>query len=200
MKARFCRNYPHLRFLGHFVFQKISENPELLKKDWRELATSLLREAFEFAELDVPKWIKEQFEGVSLEEIDELVNEEIRARLLEDINQRYSKHISRVVVEIEDSSALNSLKWRLEALLQENFISWAFQKGDNIVITNSVLKVLDGLGIDSLKSLAERFGWEYKKVKISGKTPWAIVIPLSEFVAFLEGKEEVDSDEMSSLR
>lgn len=187
-----------LRFLGYFVFKRIAENPELLKKDWLEVSTTLLREAFEFAELEVPSWIDEEHEGESLEEITEIINEEIRARLLEDVNQRYSRHISKVEVYVEDGTYYApKLKHRLEALLKENFIPWASLKGDDeVVITNSVLKVLDGLAVDSLKSLAERFNWEYKNVKINGKQGKRIVVPLSDFVAFLEGSGAEKSDKV----
>jgi len=184
-----------LRFLGFFIFQRLVENPELLKKGWLEISTSLLREAYEFAGLEVPEWIEETHRGESLEEITELINEEIRARLLEDINNRYSKHISRVeVLEGEDGSySPTGLELRLRALLDNGFLPWAFLKGEEIVITNAVLKVLDGLAVDSLKSLAERFGWEYKNVKVNGIQGKRVVVSLSDFAAFLEGRDRGDT-------
>ncbi len=187
-----------LRFLGYFVFKRIAENPELLKKDWLEVSSSLLRDAFEFAGLEVPSWIDEAHRGESLEEITELINEEIRARLLEDINSRYSRHVSRVEVVLENQASYSvDLRHRLEALLRENYIPWAFLKGEDVVITNSVLKVLDGLAVDSLKSLAERFGWGYGPVRNEARVIKAIKVGLSEFVSFLKGsdKEEPDSSE-----
>jgi len=188
-----------LRFLGYFIFKRIAGNPELLKKDWLEVSTSLLRSAFEFAGLEVPTWIDEAHRGESLEEITELINEEIRARLLEDINSRYSRHVSRVEVVLENQASYSvELRHRLEALLRENYIPWAFLKGEDVVITNSVLKVLDGLAVDSLKSLAERFGWSYGSVRTGSKFVKAAKAPLSEFVAFLEGSEKEPEDPASS--
>jgi len=185
---------PELRFIGSFVYERLSKNPELLKKDWKEVSTHLLREAFEFAGLEVP-WIDETYQGVTIEEVEELVNEEIRSRLLEDVNQRYSRHISKVEVQIEGGvSYTTELRYRFEALLRENFIPWATLKGEDVVITNAVLKVLDGLPIDSLKSLAERFGWKYGKVRIGKKTPWAVKVPLSDFIDFLKGSGEEDEE------
>lgn len=180
-----------LRFLGYFVFRRIAENPELLKKDWLEVTTFLLREAYEFAGLEVPEWIEEAHEGESLEDITEQINEEIRARLLEDINQRYSRHISKVEVTVENGTFYApDLKYRLEALMRENFLPWAYLKEEDVVITNSVLKVLDGLAVDSLKSLAERFGWKYGSVRNGNTVSKSIKVPLSEFVNFLKGSEE----------
>ena len=185
-----------LRFLGYFVFERVSENPGLLKKDWRELSTTLLREAFEFAGLEVPEWVEEIHEGESLEDITEMINEEIRARLLEDVNQRYSRHISKVEVLLEEggSSYTPGLRFRLQALLDQEFIPWAYLKDDQVVITNSVLKVLDGLAVDSLKSLAERFGWEYKSIRVNGRFSKGVKVALDDFVNFLQGDKEEEGD------
>lgn len=186
-----------LRFLGYFVFKKISENPELLRENWSTLATQLLREAFEFAELEIPDWINEFYEGETEEELNEALNEEIRARLLENINNLYSRYISKVEIIAEnpnDLYAYSSLETRLRALLQEDFIPWAFLRGEEIVITSAVMKVLKDLGVDSLKSLAERFGWKYGVHKVNGRNRKSIKVPFSEFVKFLSG----DSGELDS--
>lgn len=190
-----------LRFLGYFVFNTISENPEILKGNWQTLTTELLRMAFEFAGLEVLNWVYEFYEGESEEELNETINEEIRARLLEEINNRYSKYISKIEIYAEspaDIESTNDIEIRLRALLKEGFLPWAFARGDEIIITTSVMKVLKDLGIDSLKSLAERFGWRYCNVKISkNRVVRAIKLPISEFVEFLKGGdfEEVAEDE-----
>jgi len=182
-----------LKFLGYFVFRRIAENPELLKKDWLEVSTSLLRDAFEFAGLEVPSWIDEAHKGESLEEITELINEEIRARLLDEINSLYSKHFGKVAGGDPDYTPISTTEFRLRNLLNGNYLPWAFQKDDQIVITNSVLKVLSGLAVDSLKSLAERFGWDYGPVRNEARVIKAIKVDLSDFVAFLEGSEKEES-------
>ncbi len=188
-----------LRFLGYFVFEKISENPELLRENWSTLATQLLREAFEFAELDVPDWIYEFYEGETEEEVNETINEEIRSRLLENINNLYSKYISKIEViseNPEDYYSYSDLETRFRALLKENLVPWAFTKGDEIVITTSVMKILKDTGIDSLKSLAERFGWEYKTYKVNKRVVRGIKVSIAEFVEFLRGGnfEEISED------
>ncbi len=189
-----------LRFLGYFVFKKISENPELLRENWQILSTRLLREAFKFAGLEVPDWINEFYEGETEEELNEALNEEIRSRLLENINNLYSKYISRIEIIAENSNDLHasSLETRLRALLQEGFIPWAFSKDDDLIITTAVMKILKDCGVDSLKSLAERFGWKYGNIKISkNRVVKAIRVPLSEFVRFLSGGEFDESDEVN---
>ncbi len=186
-----------LKYLGYFVFEVIRRRPDLLKKDWLELSTLLLRDAYTFAGLEVPSWIQEETRGESLEDITEVINEEIRGRLLEDINQRYSRHISRVEVSIDgDTTYSTELRFRLQALLEEKYLPWAFPKRDDIVITNSVLKVLNGLAVDSLKSLADRFGWEYKNVKVGGVQGKRIVVSTEEFLAFLGGRESEDKKDV----
>ncbi len=188
-----------LRFLGYFVFKKISENPELLRENWQVLSTQLLKEAFEFAELDVPDWIYEFYEGETEEELNEALNEEIRARLLENINNLYSRYISKIEIIAEnpnDLYAYSSLETRLRALLQEGFIPWAFLRVEEIIITSAVMKILKDLGVDSLKSLAERFGWKYGVHKVNGRNCKSIKVPFSEFVEFLRGGnfEEISED------
>lgn len=179
-----------LRFIGSFVFSRISDSPELLKKDWAGVATSLLSEAYEFAGLEIPEWIHEFHKGVTVEEVEENLNEEIRSKLLEDINQRYSRHISRIEVHLDEGVSYSpDLKHRLEALLRENFIPWAYLKNDMVVITNSVLKVLDGLAVDSLKSLAERFGWDYGAVRNGKTVVKAAKVNIDDFVSFLQGSD-----------
>jgi len=174
-----------LRYLGYFVFRKISENPDLLKRDWRELSASLLKEAFEVAGLEVPSWIQELHEGESLEEVDEVINEEIRAKLLDEINSLYSKHIR----------GLGDLQTRVGALLFNGLIPWAQQKGDNIILTTSILGVLKDCGVDSLKSLGERFGWEYKNTKVNGRVLRCIWVEFDDFISFLQGGEIEEEDE-----
>jgi len=174
-----------LRYLGYFVYENIAKNPELLKKDWTILATELLKKAFEFCDMDVPEWVDELYTGESEEEIAETINEEIRSRLLEDINNRYSRYISRVEVTTEEDS-VTSLYVRFKALLNNRFLPWALAKGDNLIITSSVLRILKDCGIDSLKSLAERFGWKYALFKLNGRVIRGVEVPIDELVAFLE--------------
>lgn len=99
---------------------------------------------------------------------------------------------------IEGNSVYTSeLKHRVKALLEGNFVPWASLKGDNVVITNSVLKILDDLAVDSLKSLAERFGWVYNNVRIRGDQGKRIIVSFDEFIRFLEGSEvQEDSEEI----
>ncbi len=52
-----------LRFLGFYVFKRISENPELLKEGWLPLSTLLLRDAFEYVGFEAPEWVEEEHRG-----------------------------------------------------------------------------------------------------------------------------------------
>ncbi|ADB58659.1 bifunctional DNA primase/polymerase [Archaeoglobus profundus] len=189
-----------LRFLGSFIFKKISENPERLKEAWQVLATELLREAFEFAELDVPEWVNEFYEGETEEEVNETINEEIRARLLESINNLYARYISRIEIVGENQNDLytsTTLERRLKALLQEGFVPWAFLRGEDVVITSAVMRILKDTGIDSLKSLAERFGWKYGVHRVNGRNCKSIKVSFSGFVRFLSGDYEDRSNSES---
>ncbi|RLG96851.1 DNA primase, partial [Candidatus Bathyarchaeota archaeon] len=145
-----------LKYIGFFVFKKLAENPQSLRREWRELSTALLEEAFESAELEVPAWVSESCEGESLEDVDEIVNEDIRATLLSEVNMQYARHF-REEAELDE---------RIREVLDKDLLPWAHQKGDRILITTAVLRVLKDCGVDSLRSLAERFGWDYRVFKL----------------------------------
>jgi hypothetical protein len=191
-----------LKYLGYFVLDKIRKNPKLLTKDWLDLSTNLLREAFEYAEMEIPDWIHEEYRGESLEDITEAVNEEIRAVLLNEINQLFSRHISRIVhdenTELDRSPSFN-VESRLNALLNQGLIPWARGKKGSIILERSVLKVLDGLAVDSLKSLADRFGWEYGNIKVNGSQGRRIQVKISDFVRFLSGESEEEENSRDVL-
>ena len=194
----------NLRYLGYFTFKKIAENPEVLKQDWKDIATQILKSAFEFTGLEVPKWVYEFHENNTFEEINEYINEIIRSRILENINNLYSKHIHRFShdEDAEEYYSRSPLERRLRALLRESIIPWAILKDEHIVITTTVMELFKDLSIDSLKSLAERFGWVYKVVRVHNKTYKAIVVPIKDFVEFLEVSthdEEENSENIDDL-
>ena len=87
-------------------------------------------------------------------------------------------------------------------MLRESIIPWAILKDEHIVITTTVMELFKDLSIDSLKSLAERFGWVYKVVRVHNKTYKAIVVPIKDFVEFLEVSthdEEENSENIDDL-
>ena len=194
----------NLRYLGYFTFKKIAENPEVLKQDWKDIATQILKSAFEFTGLEVPKWVYEFHENNTFEEINEYINEIIRSRILENINNLYSKHIHRFShdEDAEEYYSRSPLERRLRALLRESIIPWAILKDEHIVITTTVMELFKDLSIDSLKSLAERFGWRYGVTKICGKSIRGIKVPFKDFVEFLEVSthdEEENSENIDDL-
>ena len=175
-----------LKYIGFFVFKKLTEHPQDLRRDWRELSTALLKEAFESAELEVPAWLSEFHEGESLEDVDEVVNEEIRATLLSEVNMQYARH----------SREEAGLGWRIREVLDRDLLPWAHQKGDRILLTTAVLKVLKDCSVDSLRSLAERFGWDYGVFKLGKRPIRAVSVALSDFIAFLGGGTEEEEEKV----
>jgi hypothetical protein len=88
---------------------------------------------------------------------------------------------------------------RLNALLNQGLIPWARGKKGSIILERSVLKVLDGLAVDSLKSLADRFGWEYGNIKVNGSQGRRIQVKISDFVRFLSGESEEEENSRDVL-
>ena len=174
-----------LKYIGFFVFKKLAENPEMLRRDWRELSTALLKEAFEAAELSAPAWLSESHGGESLEDVDVVVNENIRAVLLSEVNMQYARHF-------REEAPLDE---RVRELLDKDLLPWAQQKGDRILLTTAVLRVLNDCGVDSLRSLAERFGWDYRVFKLGKTSIRAVSVALSDFIAFLGGGTEEESEQ-----
>ena len=87
-------------------------------------------------------------------------------------------------------------------MLRESIIPWAILKDEHIVITTTVMELFKDLSIDSLKSLAERFGWRYGVTKICGKSIRGIKVPFKDFVEFLEVSthdEEENSENIDDL-
>jgi len=194
-----------LKYLGYFVFKKISENPEILfKEHWISLATKLLKEAFEYAGLEVPEWVEEISEPESEELINEDINELIRSRLLKYINDQYTRYISKLNVEVivdEDVTftRVQEFEARVRVLLDQYLIPWAYLRGEEVIITTSILDVLEGISIDSLKTLAERLGWKYGVHKVGGRNCRSIKVSLKEFVKFLIGDKESRSSGNSNF-
>jgi hypothetical protein len=166
------------------------------------LAEKLLREAYEEATLQPPDWIKLRYTPPTLEELEQEVIGEIRAKLLDHINTLYSRHVGRMTVVTYDDGE----KWvpvnpesvplekKVEVVVSNHLSPFMIPgKDGKVYITREIIDKL-GLNIDSLKSLAALLGWTYiskKSFKIGKKTLTRSVIAadVQELVQFLRGEE-----------
>ena len=187
-----------LKYIGFAIAKQVLQNPLLLKKEWRDLATILLESLWREVGEEPPKWIYEFHEGETIEDAIEYFDEEIRSALLEDINSLYTKYFSRdaeIPASLKDKT---DIELRLTALLWNRYLPWAVARGaDEMVITTSILNVLKkkDVHIESLKSLADRFGWSYRKMKVNGTPKMVILLKIKEFAEFLSSHNiELDED------
>ena len=186
-----------LNVIGFAVFKIFKEKfREYKGMSWEDIAEDILKEMYSMAGLKVPTWI---FNRIQKEDITAEIVESIRATLLEDINNRYSRYIAKEIVEYESGGTRTlvrdeiELEERVRVLLERNYIPWAFIKdfkdGTYIVLTSSLINFLErnGIFIDGgLKSLAEILGWEYKAIKgRDNKTIKAIRVSFDNFIDFL---------------
>ena len=153
-----------LEAIGHFIARKMLEGGiELLKKDWRDLSKGLLEEAYRTAGLEPPEWINLWAEYPSFEEMAEEKIERIRVKLINYINEIYSRNISRIYA-YDTGSPIDpekiDLKTKLNILLRNRIIPFMILKNDKVYITKSIIRELK-LPIGDLKDLAYLLKWRY---------------------------------------
>jgi len=186
-----------LKFIGFAIAKQLLQNPLLLKRDWHDLATHLLENLWKEVGVEPPKWIKELYEGESIEDATEYFDEEIRSALLDEINSLYSRYFGRESEIPESLKDKLDVEVRLCALLYNGYLSWAVAKSsEEMLITTSILQVLRkrDVQVESLKALADRFGWEYRKMKVNGTPKMVIHIKIEDFARFLTGYRDSESN------
>lgn len=156
-----------LAALGHWITNKIINNPELLERNWKQLSIKLLEDAYEEAGLDKPEWIELWYENE--ENVYEDIKEGIRNYLLKRINEEFTRFVGRVIVEKPDSTSYLTkeeieFEDRVKIVLKNNLLPWAVLRDDMVVFTTGVVDELRHIvgDIGGLKSIAELLGWEYR--------------------------------------
>jgi len=179
-----------LRGLGKWVANRLLENPRLLDLDWEGLADRLLAEAYEEAGLKVPAWAKQWY--AYREDVYEQMRELIRELLIKKINEAFFRSVGRVIevqgdeTEVQEPSEVD-LRTRVVTVLKRRFLEWGGLKDDKAFFTVGFAKeVEERIGdVGTLKGLAELLGWEYKNIKVNGKTIRAALVPLDKLIEFL---------------
>jgi len=179
-----------LSALGQWAASKILGAPDLLNKDWKELAEELLVSAYEEAGLEVPEWVREWHSND--EDIAEQMREQIREFLIKKFNEAYFRSVGRIMVETDDGlkvldSSETDLATRVRVVLEKNLLEWAGLRDGNAYFTIGFVKeVQERIGdVGGLKGLAELLGWEYKLIKIDGKPRRVAVVSFERLLEFL---------------
>jgi hypothetical protein len=188
---------PKLKAIGGFVASLLVEQglPEV---EPIALAEKLLELAYKHAGMEVPSWIREGREEEFTkgeEEQEEELKEDIRSCLVEWVNEAFTRHISRIQVEVGDkvfTPAREEIPFaqRLIAVLDARLLPWAFRKGEKVIFTTRLVSELQRrINVDSLKSIAEMLGWNYGVVKVGKQAVRAAWVKLEDLLEFLEPKK-----------
>ena len=155
------------RFIGNYTLKNgLQEDPD-------EHATKVLSEAYKFAGLEVPEWLKYPIEETGSEtEYFEDIKELIRNYIVKRVNEEFSKNIQKLVGEVYSSSGFQEGFYkkgeaefadRLMNVLDKQLIPWLIRKDEEVYITSGFVKEIEPLvgNVGGLKSLAELLGWDY---------------------------------------
>ena len=193
-----------LKALGNYFITEIKSNPELLLNDWQETADLLVGRAYLDTGHDMPSWILDWHKTETLDDLDEEEIEEIRIFLIEKINratqkvQVWSEETGRPLNQQDldtDFKTNDDFNDRVWSVLNEKLIPWLdLHRGRdgtiNVVCSSGIKKELKQITSSSynLQSISELLGWEYKPLKINGKTKRMMIVNYHDFLDFLYPK------------
>ena len=186
-----------LKALGNYFITEIKSNPELL-------LDLLVGRAYLDTGHDMPSWILDWHKTETLDDLDEEEIEEIRLFLIEKINratqkvQVWSEETGRPLNQQDldtDFKTNDDFNDRVWSVLNEKLIPWLdLHRGRdgtiNVVCSSGIKKELKQITSSSynLQSISELLGWEYKPLKINGKTKRMMIVNYHDFLDFLYPK------------
>ena len=162
-----------------------------MERSWKELSKDILRNFYQFAEKDIPKWI-EYFEEQrdAVDESNEMTHFDLRAVLLNKINEIYSRYKFDGNQNM-DNNILNPAS-KLKYCLQNKLISF-FQemKDDKVLITVDIMKELKKGNLENITSLKDvgiLLNFKYKNMSFNGKKMRVLEGKIDNLVSFLEAE------------
>ncbi len=177
--------YPELAVPANFAADYIMNHPDCLfvKEDWHVTAMNVLKEFYNYAEVEEPEWINEFIAEDRYYENSEEKTANIRSYILNSINNTFAK-MSRdnLTLPVED---------KVVGCYTNNLTPWLDydSASEEIIIKREIMHELkQRYGISSLQSLAETVNWNYSKqywIKKSAKNLSCVHVKMNEFVEFL---------------
>ena len=192
-------SFNKLQFLANFAVTQIDNNIDLLKLSWKDLGNKLIKQAYEYCEMEVPEWLLEYVESVTDTDLEEEETEEIRTFFIDEINRASTKikeyYRDSEVPVIEDFGdgvkIASDFESRVFNIINNGLVPFMILKesrGNTTVCFTSKLKTElneNNIPCYSLASTAEQLDWEYKPHLINGKTKRCISVDFSKFLEFL---------------
>jgi hypothetical protein len=191
-------------FIARYAILK-PENPKqsilFSKISYYEIAKEIITEFYRLAGRVKPEWLDRIYEQRSIiEENTERAYFEIRAFLMNQISDAYTRHIRTMYKDHDPENIIEFLK-RLDFCLQNKLIPYLHQhkRKDGVYevrITHDILtelhRKIDHLeGVTTMQDLAKELpGFQYINGKIGPKSGWVLAGKRQDFIAFLEGETE----------
>jgi hypothetical protein len=177
--------YPELAVLANFAADYIMNQPDCLfvKEDWHVTAVNVLKEFYNYAEVEEPEWNNEFIAEDRHYENSEEKTANIRSYILNSINNTFAK-MSR-------GNLTSPLEDKVVGCYTNSLIPWLDYNSasEEIIIKREIMHELkQRYGINSLQMLAETLNWSYSKqywIKKTAKNLSCVHVKMNEFVEFL---------------
>ena len=180
-----------LSAVGKFVAYYVVQN-QSLKDDWESFAEELLEEAYKFAELPIPEWIKLKHE----EKEEENVKQEILDYIYEQVVHAYVSTFGKLPLQQPFQNDAQVKRDIIEQVLKQRLLPGVYLKmKGNTKLVVFTKRFADDLAshfpqIANLKSLADLFSWQYNEYRISDSVLYGVSVELDKLAEMLAGKEE----------
>lgn len=210
-----------LKYISHYFFEELENNPDRLTEDWRETVNDLLFVLYKDLELKMPAWLKEYCQTQTLDDLDDEEAELIRSFLLERINsvsksiKIYEEEHYRIkeqhTITTNETKDIYDFKEMIWDIANNGLISWLIphvsRDNTNYICLNigfkQDLQKSTSLNYE-LKSIAQMLDFPHKQVKLNGKNTKVIRIFLDDFIKFLyptieDNKEKVVDEKITEI-
>lgn len=189
-----------LKSLGSWIANYILEH-DLEDIDPLKYAGEVLKQAYVEAGLTPPSWIDAEVETDAEAGFYDDVKEAVRVYLVKKINEEYARFVGKLVIEHIEGSYNDTVSvdkanvpfpQRVKIVLENKLIPFLILKNEEVIATTELSRQLEEVtgNIGGLRGLAELLGWDYRVVKIGGKTHRVAVIELNKLIEFLEAETE----------
>ena len=184
-----------MKIVGNFVANYILNNQNLIlhdKKNWKDIAKTILYELYKVTDKEVPKWIDYNLENeTQLEREKNDLDLILRGFLIHKINDSYNKYHKSVISNSCLDGTNQPFEFRLNFCLDNHLIPFlSTNKNNEIIITSDLFHELKVNRINTISSLQEVSamieGFEYGQKKIGKKNIKVANGNKLKFLEFLE--------------
>jgi hypothetical protein len=185
-------NVDTLGVLGDYAANYLLKNQDLVHKDWRFIAETILTSFFKEADKEAPEWIGYFVEQTQVQDAAEEQEQLVKGFLIKTINETFSRNYRTFTPkeEVEKEQAINSngFEHRLIFCCNKELIPFLRKKDDcTILILQNIIKEMKDQRLNHMVSLAElarTLQCAIKPTKIDGKTCRLISIPIKKLIDF----------------